>query len=1283
MTTTLSSEGSCPIKSLGPGWQPISTVQQFRFLHKGPLYPPECFPIIPPPFLVNVETGDLPPAAAENSDVPSYPTPAYRTADPIAGKLCSSGVYNDDDDDEPLCSVLPRNLCFPVADVAPHLLEARRQERALSPDAEQEEDASDLSIAHEAVISMFRLGRPKHVSEETFLSSAEDLRDALARQRRLFPNIQRSNEADGGGKAVSKFKSASTAAKAVGSLKVSAAATRAEEDGTAVPASMNVDNPRVVTLCYSNPVLAAAAELLDVATSSGSATIPDGAEGKPCDEHVPKQAAWDYATQFAANIAAVLKRAETHRKKQQLFVGFGRSVAFERVDGAPGTAPIFKVNVERRESIALSASPARQPSMAVAASTAEPDDSGVAGDQCELETVATAASEVYSPLSSSDNAEHSKRVVAVKSMGDPKAMQALDKCEWEKEDLEDKFDVLAGGLQATKLVATDPLGWLSAARASETSAVEVVTLSNGFAGARSMPVAPSTQAKRPPLPKQVPLLVQTAPLIPARPDALCAAPEAAAAATGAPSVADYVEAAESKRKVSRSDPPKGVVPAAAPSEQTSTSAKKPPVPGRGKALPVSATPDTASVESPLPPEEPKKVALSAIASLFASKDADKNALPPGLPPLTIVFSPFMVQSSTVPWLESDRRRLVVSFSQERPFYLRPPRDVSSGGDDEDGDEEEEEFWDDAVEALQQDMDDELLPPMTPPSSPVSWVPVKEERFTPAPFTQLLIDRLEAGVESRRGSSDDDDDEETTAGSQQPVGGAVGGDGKIRRSSRAVLDDDGVALATVYSDESVKQMLQAATAAALTLEDDKERRNALIREQLRMAHHSADGDAATERNIARFMQPSVSRRRPRGQPLLLSTRPPLRLEGTTSVVRRLMKRSKRDVLALAQKSKEQQLVSFRPSRHFLAAVLRMRSFGSLMVALLSNPDDPTPESAVSVSLGDLGDRLTTVWENVRNANSSPPTSDALLKAFANNTHDSAAWAMLRDELASVYAFARAANKKLHKAEKTPHGTLWKHVVSLKDHERPPDNVTSKPDTANSNHRGRVSADERVVLRDAPFFPHFLPRPSTTQLSGSSTELPPVRHRGQVPTTSKCVAPAQALANMRRVPRSHESRGGLDVTYDSTQPASVFARHVGGVESSKRQFSAKQVALRPVDCRRKASTPSTAALPPWGPSGATLQCASGLHPPQVYPLPVEILPSAIATSSGGMQRPNSRGDSIWAAQRQMLQTLHEVHFESLHPSKEPSTMRDTPLECFATIDSSLSSEGSISSDDECVE
>lgn len=1306
------------IRALGSGWMPVSAIQQFRALHKGPLYDPRTLPVIPAPFLVDEicaspDVSETTTQAASSDAALAYP--AYRIADPLP-------IVEDDDDDEPYSAPLPTFAGFSLRDILdryqpsdhlspePSALDALQSQASLA-DSLADDDKDNL-ITHAAVVAMVRLGRPKDVPEHSFHSKIEEVRDTLLRQRVLFPPGQHAGASST--KAGSKPKGTDDDETPSGGGKVC------------------VNNPRAAVVVYDDALtkaaleLAALGELPLVPAASPAASVE---HSSPLDGNATTPTAeWSFHDVYVSTVQKVLKKTEALRKKQQLYVGYGRSVVFSKlednsmsrdraaVDGGTCTLlSAYKVDISHKPSSTISQpsfSLVEEPSTSFTVSANDEPPSSPAADTTEEpahdELLGSTSPDTFSEVmpaspslvesaanllrtsnvfdgqsvdTSSDHASDDRIVKkCVKSCGDPKSMKFLDKCEWNAGELTDSFDLVwDAAAKPTALLSTDPQSWVERARATarrgrfQTSRpLEVKELASFKSLMKVDPPSPSATTTR--RISKVPSLSSaslSAPATTAPPHNLGAthASEDQAADRAVqqdPSMKDTteshvlqsIETVEIPTAVPSSSfvdgqPSCDTAPAQPRSRRKSTKGK-PPQPT------VSGAP---TGEPPSLSLEPSNAAV-ALASLFAPTDEGK--LPHNLPPLTVVFEPFTVVSMllgnddesdppceiTEAHMVHKGKRTLVSFHQPRPFYLRPPRTDEDGElpDDVDAsDDEVEEFWDDALEEIQQDMNDELLVPMTPPSTPLSWVPPEPEApFVLAPFTQMLIDRLEAGIATPKNSSDDESEEEeaqveSPTTSMASVGGHPSSNGAAaavpkRRKSNAEEGDE----VARPSDEAVRKMMEQNDEVVRSIAAAREERLEVLRA---MGPRREDGfplkslgdgsgldGTAWERTLERFLCVSRKNKAARGTPLLLTTRLPMRMEGTTAVVRRLMRRSKKDILALAKKSKEAQMVSFRPSRRFLAEIMRLRAFGSLVVALLSNPDDPLPDDTVPVSLERLGASLQAVWEET--------PADRQRRLLSSGCHALCGGGGAVDHTGQTWwADLTTALRKLHDHAKkdallraahrhTPTGIPWDAVAGvLKGHPGDaPRNLHGRPTQRPATSTEMLArTDEDVLRRGAPFMSHFLP----------STSLP----------STTCVTHATKLAQLRRVPRAVNSRAALDACYmDAPSAAPRFARSAGGQSVSKKLYAAFHDGGASSQQRKLATSQHPRSVQQGGIAMEPLQ-STQVYASHLYPLPVEVVSRDAQAVSPGKEAP-SRLQQLVAIQRKGLRQLHELKFEELH-------------------------------------
>ncbi|CUG86476.1 Hypothetical protein, putative [Bodo saltans] len=1229
---------------------------------------------------------------------------------------------------------------------------------------------------------MVRLGRPHNVSEADFKTTVQDIRDALLRQRALFPQTP-APEADV--KGLKRKKSGATLTPSKSMVATSTKEGDDEEGGSG--GTVAVNNPRVAVVTYDDVLTKAAMELaaksgdvpaasVSLLASSSSAIPPSSPQSHGLHHNDPPVAHWSYSDVYLGAVQKIIKKTEALRKKQQLYIGYGRSVTFDKIEEIEGgeegivgehvagfgghAPPSYRVDVAKKSNsvAALSGSPSLATSQALkegsdratstgsdalpalngaieaegpvgtspiqeGASPSQGNTTIIAGVGDELLLDADDASSAQmrqTPLlleaqqSSSTSAspaaaapavgDREHTMIPMKSCGDPKSMKLLDKCEWTPEELTDAFDLVADGAQPTQLLSTDPLGWIEKARfearsgrfrAAPTPVQEVTsfktTVTKTAAASASNLNFQRLASQKSAAPTPAAIITTSSATFgpgPSSPLAATVLPSAVSVDTTTGITADAnniqgslknitggvispVDAALATSQTSGGSGAAGSGLSRVGSGSSVAPSSKPPVGKRQGSSPAPAAATAAAKGTPK--TERKKVAVVssseitpisdeglataanpslALASLFAPVDDDK--LPHNLPPLTVVFEAFTVVSTLLPAHEDEGDTRVdsrfVCFQQLRPFYLRPPL---TNDDDEDANSDEsddDEFWDDAVEELQQDMNDELLVPMTPPSTPVSWVPPEPETpFVPAPFTQLLIDRLEAGIPTPKNSSDDEsehEEEEATEGVNTET-----------KAPKRRASEDGEPQPVTHNDDAIKKMQEQNDEVLRKMEDARQEKLQNLR-AMRGDHRpalseSGDGSGlqgtAWERTLERFLCISKKNNATRGVPLLLSTRLPMRMEGTTSVVRRLMRRSKKDILALSKKSKQAQLVSFRPSRRFLAEVLRLRSFGPLVVALLSNPDDPIPDEAVSVSLDELGERLHHIWDHT------PVDRQRRLLLLAQHTHHDACqlwWSQLTDALRGLHQSAMRTERSRNLHKMTPQGVPWDEVVGVLgahqqqqptghdlSHKRTASRTLSRRLVETHTSRSMDSTVDENVLRKGT--PHFLPQLTPSSSHGTAS--------------GGGASGAIRLAQLRRTPRAAEERSSLDASYmDRPLQAQRFLRSAGGQISGKKMFAAF-----------RSSTPTSSVKKPQGadapqepPTSTGHQHHHHVYASHLYPLPVEVVGCVDSTSS--KQQPlqhaprtnnlSTRQEQAINLQQSGMRQLNELRFAELHEASK---------------------------------
>jgi hypothetical protein len=1382
---SVSVEDALPIPSLGAGWLPVSGAQQFRTLGKGPLYDPRTLPVIPAPFLIDLPTdNEVSPSVGDSCADAVYTPPAapkypkYRIADPLreaSNTALSTDV--DEEEDAPFSAPLPEIAGFSLHDILDKYrpssptqlgsssegdLSALHSQPSLA-DALGEDDKDNL-ITHAAVIAMVRLGRPKNVSEVDFRATVQNIRDVLLRQRALFPQAPLAPEGDAKG---IKKKKSSAALGSSRSASIVASDSRDvdDDDATGGSGTVAVNNPRVAVVTYDDVLTKAAMELASrsgdkpppalLAMASTTSMAPPTALAAGHDD--PPTAFWSYNDVYLGAVRKVIKKTEALRKKQQLYIGYGRSVRFDKVEEMTGTMsdipapaggqhaagfgghapPSYRVDVAKNTSsvAALPSSLSTSQDMRERESLSKSENEGAAtleqGDDRILgtsplmptESVDTTPIIGDDPLGADESGpqlrqpplsdsivtesnhpsvagspavpigETGHSVVAIKSCGDPKSMKLLDKCEWTPEELTDAFDTVADGAAPTRLLSTDPLDWIARAKAaarggrfhanqqpvqevtsfrttpqpSRTSAAPnlniqrlasqrsapppaagLIVTTSGSSTFGPVPISPLSETVVPSSAtgaSQLAISSLITDLVPSTTSPTAANTEKTTASVVSPPDDTLVTSQTSAEGRSTSiaptsKPPAGKRQGSTPAAPTAAAAKATPKTERKKTVPIVPSAETtpASDDSCLATAVNPSVAL---ASLFATADDDQ--LPHNLPPLTVVFTAFTVVSTLIPLSEEEgEARRFVCFQQLRPFYLRPPRSDEAAEDDVDSDaSDEDEFWDDAVEELQHDMNDELLVPMTPPSTPVSWTPPGPETpFVPAPFTQMLIDRLEAGIATPKNSDDEESDEEGGGTAAAVTEDSTGGAPKRR------VSEDGEVLPAKPTDEAIRTM-QLQNDEVLRQKEAVRLEKLQSLRAMRGDHRPAlseNGDGsgldgtAWERTLERFLCVSKRNHASRGAPLLLSTRLPMRMEGTTSVVRRLMRRSKKDILALSKKSKQAQLVSFRPSRRFLAEVLRLRSFGPLVVALLSNPDDPLPEEAVSVSLEELGERLQHVWEGT-------PVDRQRRLLLANQTrplaHEASQhwWSSLTDALRGLHLSAKHMQRSRNLYQHAPNGVAWRAVAGIgggaqessgaESHEaRRVGSQQRSRRTMDAKQKGtrscETNVDENILRRGTP---HFLP-----QLTSSDSRVDSV------------TSGAMRLAQLRRAPRAADERNGLDPSYmDRPLEAQRFLRSAGGQGPGKKLFAAFRSST-PTSSAKKPQPHSTPQAPP------PAQHQHHVYASHLYPLPVEVVGCVDRmVSQAALPLRSSlsvRQKQAVTLQQNGMRQLHELRFAELH-------------------------------------
>jgi hypothetical protein len=462
----------------------------------------------------------------------------------------------------------------------------------------------------------------------------------------------------------------------------------------------------------------------------------------------------------------------------------------------------------------------------------------------------------------------------------------------------------------------------------------------------------------------------------------------------------------------------------------------------------------------IPIESPRNTFIAEMKPQRGSPSRDgSQTLPPVATPQTIpkkpptvlvqiCFPSFETHSVVSAPSDNDASKVVgVVFRQPRDFILfPPPTDLG------------EDFpeVDDAVSTLFDNFDECMTVPLTPPTTPVGWKPPKQQPYSPAPFTQMLVERLEAGLDEPQspesGSSSDSDDDDAKG-------------------------------------DAVEQAIEEAERRRVLLELERDR---TIEEKINEVRSKFVSPTSSD-VVGLYYAPSKKNIRSRGAPVVLRSIPTV-MTSAVAALKKLKKQTKEDARAIAERERSMDLEAFRPSRFRLAQMLRLVNFGSLMLALLSNPSGPLPKP-VTVSMADLGRSLHAALKGQR-------ISDQTVL-----------WQSLVADLLKLKRVPSSC-------------TLPPFSASIA---RAPD-LKSSQDCRKGVDRSRM-VSEKVLLMDAPGLGHFLPRPSTKGRS--------------FPTT---------LANLRRVPRDAEMRGGLAPVY-SGGTDSFFPR--GSAEASKNFFVSTRV------------------------------------------------------------------------------------------------------------------------------